>query len=110
MSILTKTLISSIQRDCFLNQLKLVEVTPDLKKEDELSKENYLPVSILSYTSKIFAKITFNQMNLFFEFRFSPLLTGFRKKHNKQNSLLNIIEKWKHAFDKDKKFSIHGFI
>ena len=104
-SILTKTLISSIQRGCFLNQLKLVEVTPDLKKEDELSKENYLPVSILSYTSKIFEKIAFNQMNLFFESRFSPLLTRFRKKHNKQNSLLNIIEKWKHALDKDKKFS-----
>ena len=82
-----------------------MEVTPDLKKEDELSKENYLPVSILSYTSKIFEKIAFNQMNLFFESRFPPLLTGFRKKHNKQNSLLNIIEKWKHALDKDKKFS-----
>ena len=104
-SIITKTLISSIQRGCFLNHLKLVEVTPDLKKEDELSKENYLPVSILSYTSKIFEKIAFNQMNLFFESRFSPLLTGFRKKHKKQNSLLNIIEKWKHALDKDKKFS-----
>ena len=38
-SILTKTLISSIQRGCFLNQLKLVEVTPDLKKEDELVKK-----------------------------------------------------------------------
>ena len=42
-------------------------------------------------------------MNLFFESKFSPLLTGFRKNHSTQNALLNMIEKWKHALDKGKK-------
>ena len=42
-------------------------------------------------------------MNLFFESKFSPLLTGFRKNHCTQNVLLNMIEQWKHALDKDKK-------
>ena len=41
-------------------------------------------------------------MNLFFESRFSPLLTGFGKNHTTQNALLNVIEKWKHALDKMK--------
>ena len=31
------------------------------KKEDELSKENYRPVSVLSHASKIFERIGFNQ-------------------------------------------------
>ena len=42
-------------------------------------------------------------MNLFFESKFSPLLTEFRKNRTTQNALLNMIEKWKHALDKCKK-------
>ena len=42
-------------------------------------------------------------MNLFFEFKFPPLLTGFCKHHSAQNALINIIEKWKHTLYKDKK-------
>ena len=51
----------------------------------------------------MFEKIVFNQMNLLFESMLTPLLTRFRKNHNTKNALLNIIEKWKHALDKDKK-------
>ena len=102
-SILTKILSTLLERGCFPNQLKLAEVTPVFKKEDELNKENYRPVSVLSHASKIFERIVFNQMNLFFESKFSPQLTGFRKNHSTQNALLNMIEKWRHALDKGKK-------
>ena len=64
--ILTKTINTSLERACFPNQHKLVEVTPVFKKEDELSKENYRPVSILSQTSKIFERTVFNQIIFFF--------------------------------------------
>ena len=94
--ILTKILNTSLERGCFPNQLKLAEVTPVFKKEDELNKENYRPVSVLSHASKIFERIVFNQMNLFFESKFSPQLTGFRKNYSTQNALLNMIEKWIH--------------
>ena len=40
-SILTKILNSSLEGGCFPSQLKLAEMTPVLKKEDKLSKENY---------------------------------------------------------------------
>ena len=101
--ILTKILNTSLERGCFPNQLKLAEVTPVFKKEDELNKENYRPVSVVSHASKIFERIVFNQMNLFFESKFSPQLTGFRKNHSTQNALLNMIEKWRHTLDKGKK-------
>ena len=78
-------------------------MTPVFKKEDESNKENYRPVSVLSHTSKIFERIVFNQMNLFFESKFSLQLTGFRKNHCPQNALINMIEKWRHALDKGKK-------
>ena len=44
-------------------------------------------------------------MNIFFKYRFCPLLAGFRINHSTQNAFLNMIEKWKHAFDKGKKVS-----
>ena len=78
-------------------------MTPVFKKEDELNKENYRPVNVLSHASKIFERIVFNQTNLFFESKFSPQLTGFRKNHSTQNALLNMIEKWRHDLDKGKK-------
>ena len=98
----TKILNTSLERGCFPNQLKLTEVTPVFKKEDELNKENYRPVSVFPHASKIFERIVFNHMNIFFESRFSPVLTGFRKNHSTQNALLNMIEKWKLDLDKGK--------
>ena len=102
-SVLTRILNTSLESGCFPNQLKLAEMTPVFKKEDELSKENYRPAIVLSHTSRIFERIVFNQMNLFFGSKFSPQLTGFCKKHSTQIALLNMIEKWKHALDKGKK-------
>ena len=102
-SVFPKILNTSLERGCLPNQLKLAEVTPVFKKKDELNKENYCPVSVLSHASNIFERIVLNQMNLLFESRFSPLLAGFRKNHSTQNALLNMLEKWKHALDKCKK-------
>ena len=76
--------LTSLERSWFQRQLKLAEVIPVFKREDELSKENYCLVSVLS------------QMNLFFKSKFSSMLTEFHKNHNTQNALLNMTEKWKH--------------
>ena len=43
-------------------------------------------------------------MNLFFESKSAPLLTGFLKNHSTQNVLINMTEKWRYALDKGKKF------
>ena len=57
---LLKLLNTSLERGCFPNKLKLAEVIPVFKKEDELNKENYLSVSVLFHVSKIFERIVFN--------------------------------------------------
>ena len=92
-SVLTKSLNSSLERDRFPNQVKSVEVNLVFKRADELNKENYRSVSVLSHASKIFERIVLNQINLFFKSRFYTVLTGFCKNHSTQNALLNIIEK-----------------
>ena len=43
----------------FPNELKKVEILPVYKREDPLKKENYRPVSLLRYVSKIFARLIF---------------------------------------------------
>ena len=92
-SILPRILNTSLERGCFPNQFKLAEVTSVFKKEDELNKENYCLVSVLSHESKISEGVVF---------RFLPLLTEFSKNHSTQNALLNMIEKLKHALDRQK--------
>ena len=54
---ITKIINFSFENDCISDELKLAEVSPDLKKNDDLGKENYRPVSILSNVSKIFGRI-----------------------------------------------------
>ena len=48
-SLLTKTVNSSIRNGCFPDELKASEVTPIFKKNDDLEKENYRPVSVLPH-------------------------------------------------------------
>ena len=100
MSILTKVLNTSLEIACFPNQLKLAKVNPVFKKEDEVSNKNHRPVSSPSYASKTFERIVFSQMNLFLEYEFSQLFSGFSKNHSTPNALLSIIE---HALDNSKK-------
>ena len=53
-SILTEILNASLERGCFPNQLKLVEVTHVFEKGDKLIKGNYHAVSVLSTQLKFF--------------------------------------------------------
>ena len=52
-SLLTKIINSSIRNGRFPDKLKAAEVTPILKKSDNLDKENYRPVKVLPHVSKI---------------------------------------------------------
>ena len=52
----------SIRKGIFPSKLKLADVSPIFKKNDRHCKENYRPVSVLSWFSKIFERIILNQM------------------------------------------------
>ena len=44
--------------------MKMANVCPIFKKGDSTSKENYIPISVLPSTSKIFERIMFNQSTI----------------------------------------------
>ena len=80
--------------------MKAAEATLIFKKNDDLDKENYRPVSVLPHVSKIIERVMYIQIENFMEDKLSKLLTGFRKNHSTQHSLVNMLEKWKNTLDK----------
>ena len=72
--------------------MKVAEISPVFKKLDNISKDNYRPISTLSNFAKLFENIIYSQLNDYMENKFSKYLTGFHKNHSTQNSLLRMIE------------------
>ena len=79
--------------------MKAAEVAPIFKKNDDLDKENCRPVGVLPHVSKIIERIVCTQIEDFMEDKLSELLTGFRKNHSTQHSLVNMLAKWKNTLD-----------
>ena len=80
--------------------MKAAEVSPIFKKNGDLEKENYRPVSVLPHMPKVFERITYTLIDSFMEDKLSKLLTGFRKSHSTQHCLINMLEKWKNTLGK----------
>ena len=95
--IFTDIINSFIRNGTFPEELKLAKVTPP----DPFDKVNYRPVSLLSHISKVYERIIFNQISTYFEPYFSSFLTGFRKNHNTQHSLLKMLN-YEEPLDKGK--------
>jgi hypothetical protein len=73
----------------FPSALKRAMITPIHKKGDNMCKDNYRFVSVLSSISKVFeGPMIVDQMSSHFENYFSNYLSGFRKRHNCQDVLL----------------------
>ena len=100
LSLIMKIINLSFENGCFPDDLKLAEVSPIFKKNDDPDKENYIPVSVLFNRSKVFKKIMCSQIDAFMQDKLSNLLTGFRKNHSTQHCLMYMLENWKNMLDK----------
>ena len=106
----TTIIDNCLKEGLFSNELKLADVSPVFKKDDDLNKENHRPVGILSRMSKVFERIFSEQFDRFMTSKFSPFLCGFRKNHNSQYSLLKMIEVWKKILIKEMKLLLFLWI
>ena len=79
---------------------ELSEVIPVYKKLDPLQKENYRPVSPFPHVTKVFERIVHKQITNYMTDKLAHSITGFRKLHGLQNSLVMMLEKWKRPLDK----------
>ena len=58
-------------------------------------------MSLLPHISKVFERVLYKQINNFMENKISKCVTGFRKSHGTQHSLIAMLEKWKKALDEE---------
>ena len=103
---LTNAINHTLQTNCFPDKLKQSEVIPVYKKLDPLKKENYRPVRLLPHVSKVFETIIYKQINTCMEDKISNYVTGFRKSHGTQHSLVIMLERCKQAIDKGEYISV----
>ena len=92
LSFTTQIISLSFVNNCFPDDLKVTEVSPVLKKVDDLDNDNYKPASVLSDFSKVLERIVYNQIYNFIKDKISNLLTDFRKNHSTRHCLMCMLE------------------
>ena len=91
----------SIQHSSFPQELKLSEVIPVCKKLDLLQKGELQTCKFLIARNKGFwERIIHKRITNYMTDKLAHSISGFRKSHGTQNSLVVMLEKWKGALDK----------
>ena len=80
--------------------LKRGEVTCVFKANDQVTKSNYRPITVLSAAAKVYERLMSEQMAAYSETFLSPYFRGFRKGYNTQQALVRFVEKCKSVLDK----------
>ena len=100
--ILTNCINHCIRTGNFPNSLKLADITPVPKQSNCHEASDYRPISILPLLSKVFERVFYNQLEIFFENKFSKFLCGFRKRHSCQHALISLLKSWQNSLDEGK--------
>ena len=96
---LTHLINTSISLKCFPSTMKCAEISPVFKKDDNLMRDNYRPVSVLTVVSKIYETLMNDQLTDYFRNILNKLLCAFRKKYSGQSLLIKMVDEWKTALD-----------
>ena len=96
---LTELFNKLVEESSFPDDLKNADVSSLFKKDDNMSKKNYRPISLLPSIAKKFERLMHKQLSEFTERFFSPLLGGFRQGYNTQHVLLNFLQYCKNSID-----------
>ena len=85
----------SLNQGVFPSELIIARVIPIYKGGDKMEINNYRPVSLLVFISKIFERIMYNRIiefvnkhNILYNHQF-----GFREKHGTNTALIVLIDK-----------------
>ena len=92
---LTHILNLSLLEGVFPSELKVANVLPLYKADDDMLFNNYRPVSLLSVLSKVFERIMYNRLISFLEnnkILFKNQF-GFRKQHSTYMALMVLLDK-----------------
>ena len=74
---------------------KMGQVTPLFKNNDELSKTNYRPVTVLPVINNIFENLLSVQLEDFFTGILSDFISSYRRNYSCETALIRLTEDWK---------------
>ena len=101
---LTMLINSALEHGISPEELKIAKVIPMFKSGDRKHFENYRPISLLSFFSKVYEKIVFihlyeflEEHNLLFNRQF-----GFRKQHSTTHAVITLVDQVSRALDAGK--------
>ena len=88
----------------FPDPLKIAKVIPIYKGDDEQMVQNYRPISILPFFSKIYEKIIYNHIINFLTINciLYDKQFGFRKRHATNHAIITLVDKVTRALDTGK--------
>ena len=89
----------SIKQCKYPSRWKMGQVTPLFKKNDELSKENYRPVTVLPALNNVFKKLLASQLDQFYSEILSDYISAYRRHYSCETSLMRLTEDWKRSLD-----------
>ena len=104
--ILSHIINVSFQEGVFPDELKIAEVVPIYKDGPHDRVENYRPISVLPYFSKIFERCMYNRMVTFLEKHklIAEQQFGFRRKRSTELALLDFVNAAIEAIEENKYF------
>ena len=97
---ITNILITSIEQGCYPNTLKMGQVAPLFKKDDESNKANYRPVTVLPVLSNIYERLLAAQLGEFYSAILSDFISSYRKFYSCETALLRLTEDWRRMRDR----------
>ena len=102
----TRLINTAITANAFPSNIKLTEISPGNKKDDNLIRGNYRPVSVLPMLSKVYETVMNDQLFGYFLDKFHEFLSAFRKRYSCQSLLLKAEDDWKYALDQNLKTGV----
>ena len=92
---------NSFHHRIFPDELKLARVVPIFKSGDSSNINNYRPISILPFFSKIYERLMYNNVfnfmyekELIYKYRF-----GFCQTHSTQQAMITLVDKITKSLD-----------
>ena len=89
----------SIDQSRYPASWKMEQITPIFKKDDELNKAHYRPVTVLPAINNIFERLMAAQLSDFYNSILSDYISSYRKFHSCETSLLRMTEEWRRMRD-----------
>ena len=97
---ISKLINNAMQMNVFPETMKCAKLSPIYKKDDNLLKKNFRPVSVLTGISKLYESVVNDQLLQFFCKLFNDLICAFRKGYSCQSLLMKCVDNWKISLDK----------